>query len=346
VPAPTDRQDPRGVLLGSAAFGMWGLFPLYWPLLEPTSAIEILAHRIVWSLVVSGGLLLATRRVGRLRGIWADRRARLAMTAAGIVICFNWGTYIWGVNNGHVVETSLGYYINPLVTVLMGVVFLGERLRRWQWTALGVAFVAVLVLSIQVGRPPWISLILAFSFGTYGLVKKKAAVGPIEGLTWEGLVSAPLALGFIVWVTLAGQATAWSHGPGHVLLLVLTGVVTAVPLLCFAGAANRISLTTLGLLQYIAPTLQLAIGVLWFDEPMGTVRWIGFSLVWLALAIFTVESVVVARRTPVAGVPEAVEAGAVLDHACLENATAQRENATAQRENATAQRENLTARRD
>jgi chloramphenicol-sensitive protein RarD len=329
APAATDRQDPRGLLLGTAAFGMWGLFPLYWPLLEPTSAIEILAHRIVWSLVVSTGLLFAARRSGRLRGIWADRRARAAMTVAGVVICFNWGTYIWGVNNGHVVETSLGYYINPLVTVLMGVVFLQERLRRWQWAALAIAFVAVLVLSVQVGRPPWISLILAFSFGTYGLVKKTAAVGPIEGLTWEGLVSAPVALGFIVWVTVAGNATAWTHGTGHVLLLLLTGVVTAAPLLCFAGAANRISLTTLGLLQYIAPTLQLAVGVLLFDEPMGTVRWIGFSLVWIALAIFTVESIVASRRAPASHVPEAVEAGAVLDEACLEKVPARRENVTA-----------------
>jgi chloramphenicol-sensitive protein RarD len=329
TPTAAERQDPHGLLLGTAAFGMWGLFPLYWPLLEPTSAIEILAHRIVWSLVVSVGLLIATRRGSRLRGIWTNRRARIAMTVAGVVICFNWGTYIWGVNNGHVVETSLGYYINPLVTVLMGVAFLKERLRPWQWTALAIAFVAVLVLSLQVGRPPWIALILASSFGTYGLVKKKAAVGPVEGLTWEGMVSAPVALGFIVWVTVAGDASAWSHGQGHVALLMLTGIVTAAPLLCFAAAANRISLTTLGLLQYIAPTLQLAIGVLWFDEPMGALRWIGFSLVWIALAIFTVESIVVSRSRPAVQVPEAVEAGAVLDEACLENLPAGRENATA-----------------
>jgi chloramphenicol-sensitive protein RarD len=198
-----------------------------------------------------------------------------------------------------------------LVTVLMGVVFLKERLRPLQWAALGIAFVAVLVLSLQVGRPPWISLILAFSFGTYGLLKKTAAVGPVEGLTWEGMVSAPVALGFIVWVTVAGDATAWSHGSGHVALLMLTGMVTTAPLLCFAGAANRISLTTLGLLQYITPTLQLAIGVLGFDEPMGTVRWIGFSLVWIALAIFTIESLVLTRSDIRGGGQEPADVGSL-----------------------------------
>jgi chloramphenicol-sensitive protein RarD len=290
TPAPTDRQDAAGLLLGTAAFAMWGLFPLYWRALEETPALEILAHRIVWSVVVSVALLLATRRLDRLVGIWASRRARIALSAAAVLICVNWGTYIAGVNSGHVVEASLGYYIGPLVSVLLGMTFLQERLRPWQWAALGIASIAVVILSLQVGRMPWIAFLLAFSFGTYGLVKKQANVGAIEGLTWEGLVVLPFALGFIVWASAAGQAKAWSQGPGHLTLLLLTGVVTASPLLCFAGAANRISLTVLGLLQYLAPSLQLAIGVIGFGEPMGAGRWIGFSLVWVALAIFTIES--------------------------------------------------------
>jgi chloramphenicol-sensitive protein RarD len=261
------------------------------------------------------------------------------MTIAGIVICFNWGTYIWGVNNGHVVETSLGYYINPLVTVLMGVVFLKERLRPLQWTALGIACIAVLVLTVPVGRPPWIALILAFSFGTYGLVKKKAAVGPVEGLTWEGMVSAPFALVFIAWVTISGDSTAWSHGQAHSALVVLAGLVTAVPLLCFAGAANRISLTSLGLLQYLAPTIQLAIGVFWFDEPMGTVRWIGFSIVWLALAIFTVDSML--TRSDTRGTAWAENMAARGDNvaACADNVTARADNVTARADNVAARRD-------
>ncbi len=311
-------EERRGLALGAVAFGLWGLFPLYWPLLEPAAATEILAHRILWSLIVTSILLVVSRRTAALGVMWADRRVRFAMIGAGVTIGMNWFTYIWGVNNGHVVETSLGYYINPLVTVLMGVVILGERLRAWQWTALGIAFCAVLVLTLELGRPPWISLVLAFSFGTYGLLKKQARVGPIEGLTYEGLVLAPLALAYVIWLTVVGQASAWSHGVDHVALLATTGLVTAAPLLCFAGAANRISLTTLGLLQYIAPTLQFLLGVLVFGEPMPAVRWVGFAMVWLALAIFTVEAIVSSRRRlrSVSHGP-AVEAGVVLDADCL-----------------------------
>ena len=291
-------DERRGLLLGASAFGLWGLFPLYWPLLEPTGAGEILAHRILWSLVLTLGLLTAFRRAPAFRALWAERRVRLLMSGAACVIAVNWFTYIWGVNHGHVVETSLGYYVNPLVTVLMGVLLLGERLSRWQWVALSVAFAAVIVLSLQLGRPPWISLILAFSFGTYGLLKKQAAVGPVEGLAYETLVLAPVALGYVAWLSFAGQATAWSHGADHVALLATTGLVTAAPLLCFAAAANRMSLTTLGLLQYLAPTLQFLLGVFLFDEAMTPVRWIGFSLVWLALLIFTLDSISTYRRHP------------------------------------------------
>jgi chloramphenicol-sensitive protein RarD len=259
-------------------------------------ATEILAHRILWSLVVTAILLVVAGRTGLLRAMWTTPAVRYPMMLAGVVIAFNWGTFIWGVTNGHVVDTSLGYYINPLVTVLLGVVVLKERLRRWQWLALALAFVAVVVLSLEVGHPPWISLILAFSFGIYGLIKKRVAVGPIEGLTFEGLVLVPVAAGYLVWLEQAGQSTAWSQGPGHVAMLAFTGVVTALPLLCFAGAANRIPLTTLGLLQYIAPTVQLALGVVLFDERMGVYRWVGFSLVWVALAIFTIDSVAAHQR--------------------------------------------------
>ncbi|MBA2697378.1 MAG: EamA family transporter RarD [Nocardioidaceae bacterium] len=316
-------EDRRGVLLGTAAFVLWGLFPLYWPLLEPAAASEILAHRVLWSLLLSAIMLAVSRRTGALRIMWSVPRVRWALIGAGMTIGVNWYTYIWGVTNGYVVETSLGYYINPLVTVLLGVAVLGERLRRWQWVALALAFVAVIGLSLELGRPPWISLVLAFSFGSYGLLKKQAAVGPVAGLTYEGLVLAPLALGYLVWLSFVGQATAWSHGPDHVALLATTGIVTTLPLLCFAGSANRVSLTTLGLLQYIAPTLQFLIGVLVFDEPMPAVRWFGFSLVWVALTILTVESLVHSRRQTTAGTSgpagvAAVEGGVVLDPDCLD----------------------------
>ncbi len=286
----------RGFLLGLAAYGMWGLFPLYWPLLEPAGAVEILAHRIFWSLAVMVALVMATRRAGRLRAVLASRRTRRILTAAAVLIAVNWGTYIWGVNNHHVVETSLGYFINPLVTVLMGVVLLGERLRRLQWVALGLALVAVLGLTAEYGRPPWVALVLAFSFGSYGLAKKKANSGAVESLTVETMVLAPVALGYIVWLSVTGASNFADHGPGHSALLVSTGIVTAVPLICFGGAAIRISLTTIGLLQYVTPTIQFAIGVFVYGEPMPPLRWAGFGLVWVALVIFTAESLNHRRR--------------------------------------------------
>ncbi len=290
-------ENSRGFVLGAAAYLMWGLFPLYFPLLEPASATEILAHRIFWSLITRLVLVVAVRRWTQLRQLLADRRRVAILTLAAVLIAANWGTYIWGVNNGHVIETSLGYFINPLVTVLMGVVILGERLRPVQWAALGIAGLAVVGLTVEYGRPPWVALVLAFSFGSYGLAKKKAHSGAVESLTFETLVIAPVALGYIVLLTLTGASTFTGEGALHVALLLGLGILTAVPLLCFGGAATRVSMTTLGLLQYVTPSMQFALGVLVFREPMPTMRWVGFGLVWLALVIFTVESLNHRRRT-------------------------------------------------
>jgi chloramphenicol-sensitive protein RarD len=284
------------VVLGLLAWTMWGFFPLYWPLLEPAGAIEILAHRIVWSLVVIAIAVVALRKVGRLRATWADRRTRLLLTAAAALITINWGTYIYGVNSHHVVETSLGYFINPLVSVLIGVVVLGERLRRLQWAALGLAAVAVVALTVEYGRPPWIALVLAFSFGTYGLMKKKANAGAMESLVIETTVASPVALAYIIFLTATGGSTFGSDAPWHAVLIMGTGVITVLPLLCFGGAATRIPLSTLGLMQYITPTVQFLLGIFFFHEPMPGMRWVGFSLIWLALVLYTAETLRNRRR--------------------------------------------------
>jgi len=287
-------EDRRGTLLGVAAYLMWGLFPLYWPLLEPAGALEILAHRVVWSLVAVVILLLVTGR--SLRGLPRDRRRLALLAAAAVLIGVNWGVYIWGVNNHHVVETSLGYFINPLVSVALGVLVLGERLRRIQWAAVAVAAVGVGVLTIETGRPPWIALVLAFSFGTYGLVKRVVGVGAVEGLVVETTVLTPVALVFLTVVAAHGDGNFTNHGAGHAVLLTTTGIVTAVPLLAFAGAAARVPLNRLGLLQYMTPTIQFLIGVLIRHEPISHGRLVGYVIVWLALGLFTVDTATTRRR--------------------------------------------------
>ena len=283
------NEQRRGFLLGVAAYSMWGVFPLYWTLLEPAGAVEILAHRVAWSLVVMVALVFLLRRTSQLRAILRSPRLLVLLTVASVVIGLNWGGFIWGVNNHRVVEVSLGYFINPLVTVLLGVVVLGERLRRAQWIAIGLAGLAVLGLTLDYGHPPWIAFLLAGSFGTYGLAKKKANVEAVESLTFETLVLTPIAVGYLVWLSAQGDAT-FGDGVGHSLLLVSTGLVTAIPLICFGAAAIRVSMTTIGLLQYLAPTIQFALGILFFHEEMTTAKWVGFILVWLALVLFTSEA--------------------------------------------------------
>jgi chloramphenicol-sensitive protein RarD len=283
-------ETRRGFIFGAAAYAMWGLFPLYWPLLEPAGAVEILAHRIFWSLAVMAALIFFLNRRSQLRSVLASRRKTAILAVAAIVISVNWGGFIYGVNSGHVVEVSLGYFINPLVTVLMGVLIIGERLRPVQWLAMGIAGVAVVGLAVEYGRPPWIALVLAFSFGTYGLAKKRADAGAVESLTFETMLLAPVALGYITWLSITGSAHFGNEGVAHAALLTTTGLVTAIPLICFGAAATRVSMTTIGLLQYIAPTIQFGLGVFLLQEPMPPTRLLGFGVVWFALAIFTFEA--------------------------------------------------------
>lgn len=297
-------EHRRGVAFGVAAYGVWGLFPLYWSLLSASGALETLAHRMIWSLVVAAGVVLWTRRLVSFRAVLRDRRKLLLLTAAAVLISANWGAYIWGVTHGHVVETALGYFIGPLVSVLLGVVLLKERLRRAQWTAVGLGAVAVVVLAIGYGEVPWIALVLAFSFSTYGLVKKLADVGAVESMAVETSVTLLPAVAYVVFLQVSGSGTFTSLGVGHTLLLVGGGFVTMVPLLAFGAAAVRIPLSVIGLLQYMTPSLQFVFGVLVFHERMPPERWLGFAIVWLALVVLTVDGL--RRRTPKTLEPEPV----------------------------------------
>jgi len=284
-----------GVASGLAAYGLWGLFPLYFTLLEPAGGLEIVAHRVVWSLVFIGLLLTVVRRWPHVRAAVADRRTVLVLLGAAVLIAANWLVFVYGVNSGHVVETSLGYFINPLVSVLLGVVVFAERLRALQWVAVGIAAVAVAVLTVDYGRPPWIALTLAATFGLYGLMKKLVRVEAAPGLFIEtALVVLPAAVVLAV-LHAQGEGTAGNAGTGHLLLLLSSGIATAVPLLLFASATRRIPLSTVGLLQYVTPLMQLAIGVFVYREPMPPARLAGFVIVWIALAVFTADSLRQAR---------------------------------------------------
>ena len=294
-----------GLAAGAVAYLLWGLLPLYWPLLEPAAPVEILAHRIVWSLVVVGALLVAWRGLAWARELSARQIWLLGL--ASVLVAVNWGTYIYGVNSERVVETSLGYFINPLVTVALGVVVLGERLSSAQRVAVLIALVAVVVLTLDYGRPPWIALVLAGSWAVYGLVKKRADVDAVESLSVETALLVLPAMGYLAWLGVSGQGTWTSEGPGHVALLAGAGLATAIPLLFFGAAAVRIPLVTLGLLQYLAPVMQFLIGVLVYGEAMPASRLAGFALVWVALVIFAGDAI---RASRPRAVPEPVPAGA------------------------------------
>ena len=288
-----------GLLFGVGAYASWGVFPAFFPLLKPAGAVEVLAHRIVWTSVVMAVLLLAARRMSDLARI--DRRTWLLLVCASALISTNWVIYVYAVNNGHVVDAALGYFVNPLVSVLLGVLIFRERLNRAQLVALLIALAAVILLSVEVGDVPVIALGLAGSFGLYGAVKKVVAVDPPVSVGLEAAIAAPLAIGYLVALQLGGHGQFTNHGPGHLVLMILAGPVTAIPLLFFAAAAHRLPLVTLGLLMYLNPAMQMTWGVVVGHEPMPPGRWIGFALIWVALVVFTVDAVRRARADQPAG---------------------------------------------
>ena len=287
------RDDERtGAAYGLLAYGIWGLFPLYFAALRPAGAWEILSHRVLWTLLLCGVILLIRRDLGWLRLLRTEPRLALGVSVAALFIGANWVVYVAAVLADHTTEAALGYFLNPIVTVALGVLVLGERLRRLQWVAVGIGALAGLYLGIAAGSVPLIALALAFSFGMYGLVKKKIGVSlqAMHSLTAETLVLGPIAAVLLVVLTYRGDTTFTGHGAWHTSLLVLAGVATAVPLLLFAAAARRVPLVTVGLLQFITPILQLLCGVLLLHEHMSAQRWLGFGIVWVALAVLTVDS--------------------------------------------------------
>jgi chloramphenicol-sensitive protein RarD len=273
---------------GSAAYLLWGVFPLYFPLLEPAGTIEILAERMAWSLVLMLFILKLGSGFGGVRTVLHNRRQLRLLTLAATLVSVNWGTYIYGVNTGHVVETSLGYFINPLLTILLGVVVLGERLRVAQWVAVAIGGTAVLVIAIDYGRPPWIALVLAVSFGMYGFCKKQANVGAVDSLAVETGVQFIPALIAIAVIGAQGNLVFGTRAPTS-FLLAGTGVITVIPLLFFAAGTRRLPLSIVGLLQYLAPVLQFAVGVGIRHEKLPPAELAGFCLVWLALIVLTVD---------------------------------------------------------
>ncbi|NLF03743.1 MAG: EamA family transporter RarD [Actinomycetales bacterium] len=292
----TSPRAGLGYALG--AFGLWGVFPLFFPLLEPATPLEIVAHRVVWSLLFCAVLVAVARSWGELLAVLRDRRMLGWLTLASVLLATNWLVFVFAVLAGHTVDASLGYYINPIVTVALAVLVLGERLRTAQWVALGFGAGAVVVISIGYGTVPWIALALAGSFALYGLMKNRVGrtVGATTGLAVETLVLTPVALGYLVWLHASGAGTFGAHGGGHSALLATLGIATAVPLLCFAAATRRLPLSVVGLVQYLTPTMQLLVAVLVFHEAMPAARWWGFALVWVALALLGVDGWRTARR--------------------------------------------------
>lgn len=311
-PKPVDKDTTAGILFGVGAYGLWGLLPLYFFVLMPAGAVEIVANRVVWSLIFCALLITVTGGWPVLVAALRNRSVFGSLALAAFLIAINWLTYTFGVTTNQAVETSLGYFINPLVSVLLGVFVLKEKLRPLQWAAVGIGFAAVGVLTYSYGKLPWIALTLAFSFGLYGFVKKR--VGPkvdaVTSLSVETMVLAPFAAATMVVLAANGTATLTSQGAGHFWLLLASGVITAVPLLFFGASARRLPMTTIGLLQYFAPVLQFIVALVVFREAMTPERWIGFGVVWLALLVLTVDMLRNTRKASRARKRVMVQSGA------------------------------------
>lgn len=288
-------RSGAGLVYAALAFVWWGLFPLYFRLVTTVPASQVLAHRVVWCLMFLGVALTWRRQWGWLGTVTRQPKVLAAFVASALLIGANWLAYIWAVSHGHVIESSLGYFITPLVNVLLGVTLLHERLRRAQWLALTLAAFGVLWLTLQAGRPPWIALSLAITFGGYGLLRKIAVLGALEGLTLETLLLAPLALLVLGLATLHGSASFPAPDALTNLWMIALGPVTAVPLLLFAAGARRLSMATLGIVQYIGPSIQFALGLWVFGEPFSAARFVGFACIWLALALYTLDGWRVSR---------------------------------------------------
>lgn len=293
----------KGILNGLAAYALWGFFPIYWKFLHNVPALQVIGHRITWSFILLLGVLLATRQWTAFQRAALQPKVIGIYTIAAALLTVNWLVYVWGVNAGFIVETSLGYFINPLLSVLLGVIFLRERLRPMQWVPVAIAAAGVIYLAAVYGRPPWIALSLAFSFGFYGFVKKLAPLGSLYGLTLETGIAFPFALIYLLLIETTAAGAFVHDGTATTLLLIGAGAVTTIPLLMFASAAREIPLTVVGLLQYVAPTIQFLIGVFLYREPFDHSHLIGFGIVWVALVIFWVENYF-AHRVPVKPIPE------------------------------------------
>ena len=292
----------KGILYGIGAYALWGLFPIYWKFLHDVPALQVIGHRIGWSFILLMVYIAVSGQWKDFRSVAVNRKTIGAYTIAAVLLSLNWLIYVWGVNAGFIVETSLGYFINPLLSVLLGVVFLREQLRPMQWVPVGLAAIGVFYLTFVYGRLPWIALSLAFSFGFYGFVKKLSPLGSLYGLTLETGIVFPIAVIYLI-VMQVGVSGAFLHN-GTVVdaLLVGSGIVTTIPLLMFASAAKQIPLTLVGLLQYIAPTIQFLIGVFLYKEPFDFAHFVGFAIVWVALIIFAAESYLANRR--IQAIPE------------------------------------------